>query len=677
MQRIRIYAAVSVAKSRAGLRLMLLLFSVAWFWIGLIPAPLQGQTVGPDPRPTDAPHPGNQPDRAAVSPHLAAELAAAQEPVSFLVMLKEQPDYGELSVAARAAAGAATTEQGPAQPEARGRYLYETLTRDAAASQAGLRAWLDARDVPYRAFYLINMLRVEGDAALVEALRERPEVARLAANPVVAAAHVPDRWAAPRLAAPAGTEQQDAPARGEVDARTTASYGLVVTHAAEMWAMGYEGQGVVVAGQDTGVQWDHPAMRSSYRGWDGQQAQHPYNWLDAWAGDDSTTTCAGQVAPCDDNGHGTHTLGSVVGSTAGTIYGVAPEAQWMGCRNMLQGFGAPDTYTACFEFFLAPYPPGGDPFTDGRPDLAPHVINNSWGCPPREGCEPDTLRMVVEAMEAAGQLVVASAGNTGPGCSSLDDPIGIYEPVLSVGAHSSQGSLASFSSRGPVEIDGSGRLKPDITAPGVGIYAPYRFSSYTTLSGTSMAAPHVTGAAAVLWSAAPYLMGEPVLTKQLLLKSAGPVRTNLCTEQAEAVSPNPGFGYGRLNVAEAVRLARTPWVLNVEVMNAAGEPVADAEVTWRDGRTGQTRSGTTSAMGRMELDLVFAGDHTLHVSAEPTGEMASEMASKVVVPDAPADSIQGEAAGDGLTLRYTLQNDSRLPGFHRYFLPTMHLSPED
>jgi len=97
---------------------------------------------------------------------------------------------------------------------------------------------------------------------------------------------------------------------------------------------------------------------------------------------------------------------------------MAPEAKWIGCRNMNEGVGTPASYIECFEFFLAPYAAGGNP-SAGDPAKAPHVINNSWECTPGEGCGPDALRMAVESARAAGILVVASAGNSGSGCGTV------------------------------------------------------------------------------------------------------------------------------------------------------------------------------------------------------------------------------------------------------------------
>ena len=175
--------------------------------------------------------------------------------------------------------------------------------------------------------------------------------------------------------------------------------------------MGIRGQGVVVGSQDTGVDWDHPALRSAYRGWNSQTqtASHAYNWFDAF-GRNSTDVniyrCSPDAqVPCDDGSHGTHTVGTMVGDASaegGAVLGMAPGAEWIGCRNMRGGVGTPGSYTTCFEWFMAPYPQGGNPLTDGKPELAPGIINNSWGCPPRKGvtltrCARSSIRCVPPA----------------------------------------------------------------------------------------------------------------------------------------------------------------------------------------------------------------------------------------------------------------------------------------
>lgn len=491
-------------------------------------------------------------DRGKMASALVEELRASPDGASFLVILNEQIDPQSVVAAA-----------GAEDIAAKRAALYSALTEHARRTQAPLRAWLDAQGVSYTAHYLVNMLEVYGDLKLAQQLAQRPEVGRLVRNPLVRGFEVFD------VQRPSWLKRETLPVFSPSATSASLPWGVVDANADDVWALGFRGQGIVVAGQDTGVMWDHPALQGAYRGWNPatMTATHAYNWFDAWGRDpnlDRNCPSDSQI-PCDDDlrtSHGTHTLGTVVGDATGmgdAVIGMAPDALWIACRNMRNGFGTPASYTACFEFFLAPFPQGGDPMTDGRPELAPHVINNSWGCPPQEGCDADSLRQVVEAMRAAGIFVAASAGNEGPGCSTVRNPIGLHDAVTSVGAHASNGAVAWFSSRGPVNVDGSGRLKPDLTAPGVGVRSAGRLFNgqptvNLTLSGTSMAAPHVAGAVALLWSLDPTLIGKVEETEQILLDSAVPVPSTECTGADIPQSPNPVYGYGRLDVLKAARL---------------------------------------------------------------------------------------------------------------------------
>ena len=462
-----------------------------------------------------------------IAPWLLAHTADGAE-AEFLVVLAAQAD---LSGAARLHTKAE-----------KGRYVYETLWRTAQTSQAPLRAWLDARGVDYRPYYIVNLLWVKGDATLVHALAARPDVARIEGNPRI-------QNVLPQPPRPSENNHRDTEG---TEAILTIESNITYVRTPEVWAMGFTGQGVVVGGQDTGYEWTHPALQPHYRGWNGTTANHDYNWHDAIHSGGGICG-ADSPAPCDDHGHGTHTMGTIVGDDGGTNQiGMAPGAQWIGCRNMNVGDGTPATYIECFEFFLAPYPVGGGP-AQGDPRKAPDVTNNSWTCPPSEGCSWDTLQAALEAQRAAGIMTVVSAGNYGSNCSTVSDPPAIYAAAYTVGAlNTGTDTIASLSSRGPVTVDGSNRRKPDLTAPGTSVRSCVLNGGYGYKSGTSMAAPHVAGAVALLWSAVPTLKNQINATEQLLNENAFHIASTACSSSGW---PNNTYGYGRLDVKAAVDAA--------------------------------------------------------------------------------------------------------------------------
>lgn len=446
----------------------------------------------------------------------------------FIVMLSDQADLKE--------ARSLRIKQ------ERRRQVRDALWNRAQQTQQPILNWLRQHNIEHRAFYIVNAIWVKTDGATIAIIAARPDVLRVEGNP-----QVRNRIIDPTL-------NGLSPSTPEITEAIES--GILFSHAPQVWSLGYTGQGIVVGGADTGYRWTHNALKNHYRGWDGVAANHNYNWHDSIHSNGGAACGHDSIVPCDDTDHGTHTMGTAVGSDGGTNQiGMAPGAKWIGCRNMDRGVGTPARYIECMEFFLAPYPIGGSP-AQGNPDLAPDITTNSWGCPASEGCAANTLKAAVEAQRAAGIFMVVSAGNDGPNCHSISDPPAIYDAVYTVGAlNTGSDGIADFSSRGTVTSDNSSRLKPDISAPGNPVRSAVRAtnSSYASFSGTSMASPHVAGAAALLWSAVPELRRDIDRTEAILNASAMPIGSFSGCDNGTV--PNNTYGNGRLDAKAAVDCA--------------------------------------------------------------------------------------------------------------------------
>ncbi|RME15219.1 MAG: peptidase S8 [Bdellovibrio sp.] len=430
--------------------------------------------------------------------------------------------------------------------EAKSRFVYNALRKMALSSQKPLLHYLKSKGLSFQRFYIVNMVAVKGvTASVLKELSRRKDVAKIYANT--------DILAIPEL--PTVLEESPKRTKGVGD-------NIHFVRADKVWEeLGVRGEGIVVAGQDTGVEWSHPALKRQYRGFvkDGEVI-HDYNWHDAIRKPIQGGSSCGynSLEPCDDNNHGTHTIGTIVGDDGkGNQIGMAPKAKWIACRNMDAGVGRPTTYLECFQFFLAPYPLGADPFTQGDPAKAPHVMNNSWGCPSSEECEGDVLLDVLKALKAAGIFVVVSAGNSGPSCGTIEDtPAWHSADTFSVGAYDHRKlKIAGFSSRGPSAFDGG--IGPDVVAPGVSIRSSVRGGQYQKIfwSGTSMAGPHVVGLVALMWSANPKLIGHIDETINLILKTTKPIPSGTCMPDQKPQVPNNTYGYGVIDAFKAVKAA--------------------------------------------------------------------------------------------------------------------------
>jgi len=272
------------------------------------------------------------------------------------------------------------------------------------------------------------------------------------------------------------------------------------------------GEGSVVAIIDTGVYAGHSALSNNYGG----------AWRDPYYGN---------ASPNDQQGHGTHCAGSAVGNANGI--GVAPGARWIACRGLNnQGSGTNANLLDCAQWTLTANP-------------RPTAVSNSWG----GGSGNTFYNSAISAWRAAGIVPVFALGNSGPSCGSANSP-GDQVGVLSVGATQNGDSMASFSSRGPGP---SNRQKPEVSAPGAaivsaGITGP---NAYSTLSGTSMATPHVAGAVALIRSVSPNMSVDNVIAR-LQSTAAHPTVSNADRNCGNSEWPNMAFGHGRINAAAAL-----------------------------------------------------------------------------------------------------------------------------
>ena len=399
--------------------------------------------------------------------------------------------------------------------------MVDELRGVADRSQAGLRSLLRRRNAAFTPFWIANAIRVTADRALMTEIARRPEVAQILA-PVVH--HMPE------------------PAPGDAEVAADAvEWGIANIEADRVWSeIGVRGEGIVVANIDTGVDFDHPALVGKYRGnLGGGTFDHNYNWFDP------SSICP-SAAPCDNNNHGTHTMGTMVGDGgAGNQIGVAPGAQFIAAKGCETADCSDAALLASAQWILAPTDLSG---ANPRPDLRPDIVNNSWGS--NGGGNDPWYTASVTAWIAAGIMPIFAGGNAGPDCGTAGSP-GDYTDAYSTGAYDIDNVIASTSSRGP-SASGDADTKPNLAAPGVNVRSSVNGGGYSNGNGTSMAAPHVSGAVALLWSASPALGGDITATRALLDATAVDTPNDQCGGTDD---DNNVFGEGRLNAFALVSAA--------------------------------------------------------------------------------------------------------------------------
>ncbi|MCB0167507.1 MAG: S8 family serine peptidase [Anaerolineae bacterium] len=418
----------------------------------------------------------------------AVSLLQADEMTTVIVTLKAQANVSAITGQNR---------------QDRNEHVIIALQNMADATQKRIIALLQAKAGEgkvgqFESYWVFNGLAVTATADVVAELGALPEVDTITPN---------------------STLQEPAPQTGGGGPEPN----LVLINAPALWNLGLQGQGIVVANMDTGVDVTHPDLSAQWRGGSN-------SWFDPYGEHPAT--------PTDVNGHGTWTMGTMVGRDAGgTAIGVAPQAQWIAVKIFKDdGTATVAGIHAGYQWLLDP---DGNPATDD----SPHVVNNSWTYQ-NPGCNLEFQQDLI-VLRAMGVLPVFAAGNFGPGAGTSASPAN-YPEAFAVGGINNSDQIYTYSSRGPSACGESSTTFPEIVAPGVTIRTTDLYSLYINASGTSLAAPHVAGGLALL------LGLDPNLT-------ADQQETALLNSTVDLGDPGPDdvFGQGRLNL-----LAAYQWLTN-------------------------------------------------------------------------------------------------------------------
>ncbi|MCA2221707.1 S8 family serine peptidase [Nonomuraea aurantiaca] len=492
------------------------------------------------------------PDPGKINQAVQADLAADGK-ATFWVRLKGTAD---LSGARRAKTKDDKAEQ-----------VFAAKTTKADNSQAALRKLLDSHKADYTPYWIVNAVRVTADPKLAAEIATLPEVDRID---------------------PVRTVSLPKPAPGKAVAKVNAvEWNIDRVNAPRVWnELGDRGEGIVVGTIDSGAQFDHPELAAAYRGRspDGS-VDHNYNWYDP------AHVCP-SAAPCDNLGHGTHVMGTMVGASG---IGVAPGAKWIAAKGCEVNTCTDASLLAAGQWMLAPTDLNG---ANPRPDLAPDIVNNSWG---GVGFDP-WYKEIVDAWIAAGIFPAFANGNEGPACRTSGSP-GQYVNSYSAGGFDVNNVLYARSSKGEGE---NGEIKPNLAAPAVDVRSSVPGNGYDSYTGTSMASPHLAATVALIWSASPGLQGDVAATRPLLDSTAIDVNDTSCGGTA---ADNNVWGEGRLDAFAAVSAAPREGLGDLKgTVTAAGSPVSGATVTLSGPLS---RTVITGADGTYAVPRLLPGDYQI------------------------------------------------------------------
>lgn len=455
--------------------------------------------------------------------------------------------------------------------EERRKAVVSALQETARSSQERILSILEsARDSgavsSYRSFWVTNAIGVASNEAVLRTIAGFPEVGEIVSDtrhPII----------------------PSTPSEAQAAVETAAAWNVERVGAPGAWEMGIDGSGVVVANLDTGVDHTHQSLADTYRGADGS---HDYDWWDAVAHEEE---------PYDDNSHGTHTMGTMVGGDGPgpdtNDIGVAPGARWVAAKAFDSGGSGFATWILeAAEFLSAPTKLDG---SDPDPTLAPHVVNNSWG---GGQCSP-WFDDVLDTWRALDIFPAFAIGNSGPDEGSANSP-GDSPKAFSAGATDYNDEIAFFSSRGPSCYQ---ETKPEVSAPGVAVRSSVPQGGFDWYSGTSMAAPHIAGAVALVLQSSAHAMGVEDI-ERVLAETA----LDLGDE-----GPDNDYGAGRLQALDAVREAFNGGVLEGTVTESGtADPVPGAELSVDLSHADVRVFSSSDGAYRLWLP---EGVHTVHVEA--------------------------------------------------------------
>lgn len=573
---------------------------------------------------------------AELEPALESHLATATSDQSFSVIVKLHNPHDIQALDQQLHVRRASRAD-------RHRIVLHTLHRNAEETQGPVIARLEQMKAQgqiegYRAYWIENLIVVAGKAEAVLALATDPAVESIGYN----------------FKAELIEPMPRGPVRGQVGFRLdneTVTVGQRATGAVRVnRELNITGRGTIIAGLDTGVDGTHPALHSRWRG-----LTHPHGqcWLDLLGG--------GTTSPSDNAGHGTHTMGTMTGrAITGTdtlTIGAAPGAQWIACNAINQGVGRPLDQDILDAFQWLTDPDGDSTTVDDSPD----VVQNSWGVYANIGNDPTyttcfaNWNTVIVNCEAAGTVVIFSAGNEGPGASSMRSPAKFeFSPtqIFSVGAADLSSDsiapypIAGFSSRGPSGCaPNTNAIKPEIVAPGVHVYSslPVSQGSYGFMDGTSMAGPHVSGIIALMREACPDC--DPQTIKEAMINTA-----------VDSGYTPPGddntFGHGFVNAYAAVMAVYSLGRIDGHVTTSSGSPVPGVLVR----ADNNNHTATTDTAGYYMLRTTQAGYYTVHYTKFGYNSVTRDSVQTATGDTTHVDVTMNAVPGGVLLGRVTLQS---------------------